>query len=99
MNIAIILIILLVGAILTYFSGNRFASKVAILFSVAAAIFSVALCLKFGAAGTNYSAEWISNPNISFSLKADGLAIESLNRFVRFVIIQHFDKSKALRAA
>lgn len=75
MNIAIILIILLVGAILTYFSGNRFASKVAILFSVAAAIFSVALCLKYGAAGTNYSAEWISNPNISFSLKADGLAI------------------------
>ena len=38
MNIAIILIILLVGAILTYFSGNKFASKVAILFSTAAAI-------------------------------------------------------------
>lgn len=75
MNIAIILIILLVGAILTYFSGNRFASKIAILFSIAAAIFSVALCLKYGAAGTSYSTEWISNPNISFSLKADGLAI------------------------
>ncbi|MDU1889179.1 MAG: NADH-quinone oxidoreductase subunit M [Dysgonomonas sp.] len=78
MNIAIILIILLVGAILTYFSGNRFASKVAILFSVAAAIFSVALCLRYGATGVNYSIDWISNPNISFSLKADGLAIAML---------------------
>ncbi|MDR2948713.1 MAG: NADH-quinone oxidoreductase subunit M [Prevotella sp.] len=75
MNIAIILIILLVGAILTYFSGNRFASKIAMLFGVAAAIFSVALCLKYGAAGASYSIDWISNPNISFSLKADGLSM------------------------
>ncbi|MDH6307925.1 NADH-quinone oxidoreductase subunit M [Dysgonomonas sp. PFB1-18] len=75
MNIAIILIILLGGAIFTYLSGNRFASKVAILFSVAAAVFSVALYLKYGAAGTEFSIEWIRNPNISFSLKADGLAI------------------------
>jgi NADH-quinone oxidoreductase subunit M len=75
MNIAIILIILLVGAILTYLSGNRFASKVAMLFGVAGAIFSVALCLKYGAAGANYSIDWITNPNISFSLKADGLSI------------------------
>lgn len=75
MNITIILIILLVGAILTYLSGNRFASKVAMLFGVAAAIFSVALCLKYGAAGANFSIDWISKPNISFSLKADGLSM------------------------
>jgi len=75
MNIAIILIILLGGAIFTYLSGNRFASKVAILFSVAAAVFSVALYLKYGAAGAEFSIDWIRNPNISFSLKADGLAI------------------------
>lgn len=75
MNIVIILIILLGGAIFTYLSGNRFASKVAILFSVAAAVFSVALYLKYGAAGATFSIDWISNPNISFSLKADGLAI------------------------
>lgn len=78
MNIAIILIILLVGAILTYFSGNRFASKVAILFSGAAAVFSVALYLNYGATGTSFSVDWISNPNISFSLKADGLSIAML---------------------
>lgn len=78
MNIAIILIILLAGSILTYLSGNRFASKVAMLFSIAAAVFSVALYLKYGAAGVDFSVDWITNPNISFSLKADGLAIAML---------------------
>lgn len=75
MNIAIILIILLVGAIITYFSGNRFSSKVALLFSVFATIFTVAVLLKYGIAGTSYTTEWISNPSVSFSLKADGLAL------------------------
>ncbi|WP_165021284.1 NuoM family protein [Dysgonomonas sp. ZJ279] len=78
MNIAIILIILLAGAIITYFSGNRFASKVAILFSVFAAVFTIAFLLKYGVAGTSYSTEWITNPLVSFSLKADGLAIAML---------------------
>ncbi|MDR1090807.1 MAG: NADH-quinone oxidoreductase subunit M, partial [Prevotella sp.] len=78
MNIAIILIILLAGSIVTYLSGNRFASKVAILFSVAAAIFSIALYLNYGATGTTFSVNWISNPDISFSLKADGLSIAML---------------------
>lgn len=78
MNIAIILIILLGGAIFTFLSGNRFASKVAIFFSVAAAVFSIALYLQHGATGVSYNVEWISNPNISFSLKADGLSIAML---------------------
>lgn len=78
MNIAIILIILLVGTILTYFSGNKFASKVAMLFSIAAAVFSIALLLNNGTTGADYSIQWISNPNISFSLKADGLSIAML---------------------
>ncbi|WP_108822859.1 NuoM family protein [Dysgonomonas sp. Marseille-P4361] len=78
MNITIILIILLVGAIVTYCSGNRFASKVATLFSVAAAIFSVALYINHGATGATFNIDWISNPNISFSLKADGLGIAML---------------------
>lgn len=78
MNIAIILIILLVGAIVTYCSGNRFASKVALLFSVAAGIFSIAFLLKYGVSGSTYTLEWIKSPNISFALKADGLAIAML---------------------
>lgn len=78
MNIAIILIILLGGSIFTYLSGNRFASKIAILFSAAAAVFSIALYLNHGATGMDFSVNWISNPNISFSLKADGLSIAML---------------------
>jgi len=78
MDIAIILIILLVGSILTYFSGNRFAAKVAMLFSIAAAVFSVALVAKFGPTGTSFSTEWISSLDISFSLKADGLSMAML---------------------
>ena len=78
MNIAIILIILLAGVIITYCSGNRFASKVALLFSVAAGVFSVAFLLKYGVDGSTYTLAWIKNPNISFALKADGLAIAML---------------------
>lgn len=79
MNIAIILIIYLVGAIVTFLSGNRLASKTALLFSIAAAVFSVALMLQFMAGGElAYTVEWIKNPNINFSLQADGLGLAML---------------------
>jgi NADH-quinone oxidoreductase subunit M len=51
---------------------------VAILFSVAAAVSSIVLYLNHGATGIDFSVNWISNPNISFSLKADGLSIAML---------------------
>ncbi len=77
MNIAIILLILLAGSFVTYFSGNRFASKVAMLFAIAGAVFSISLLLEYNSAGAafTYSLEWISKPHIAFSLKADGLSI------------------------
>lgn len=75
MNIAIILIILLAGSFVTYFSGNRFASKVAMLFSIAAAVFSISLLLDYHSTGAAYSVEWISKPSINFSLKVDGFSI------------------------
>lgn len=79
MNITIILVILLVGVIATYCSGNRFASKVAMLFSIAAAVFSVALLLQYLAGGDiNFSTPWISKPSISFSLHGDGLGMTML---------------------
>ena len=78
MNIAIILIILLAGSIITYFSGNRLAGKCSLLFSVAASVFSVAFLMKYGIDGSSYTIGWISNPNVSFSLNADGLAIAML---------------------
>lgn len=78
MNIALVLLILLVGAVVTYFSGNRLARITALLFAVASAIFSIALYFKYGATGSEYEMVWITNPEILFSLKADGLSIAML---------------------
>jgi len=75
MNIAIILIILLAGTIITFFSGNRFASKVALLFGIITAAFSVALAMEYHATGGSFTIQWLTNPNISFSLKVDGLSL------------------------
>lgn len=75
MNIALILIILLVGAVVTYFSSNRLARITAFLFAAGSTIFSIALYFKYGTVGKDYRAEWITDPNISFSLNADGLSI------------------------
>ncbi len=79
MNVTLILIILLVGAFATYFAGDKLASKVALLFSVSALACSIVLLTHFNA-GENISliSQWISQPNISFSLKADGLSLAML---------------------
>jgi NADH-quinone oxidoreductase subunit M len=73
MNVSILLIILLFGAITTYLAGDKLASKVALFFiSLGCAI----LLLNQFNAGENISVlQWINQPNISFALQADGLAI------------------------
>lgn len=79
MDVTTLLIILLVGALATYFSGDKWASKVALLFGLTA--FASALCLlsqyNLGAELT-YSKVWITNPKIYFALNADGLALAML---------------------
>ncbi|WP_276379022.1 NuoM family protein [Flavobacterium sp. H4147] len=79
MNVSLILIILLVGAFITYFAGDKLASKVALFFSLAALGCSVVL-LNHLNAGENISFmnAWINQPKISFALNADGLAIAML---------------------
>ncbi|MGA9638302.1 complex I subunit 4 family protein, partial [Flavobacterium sp.] len=79
MNVSLILIILLVGAFITYFSGDKLASKVALLFSLAALGCSVALLNVFNQ-GENISfiAPWVNQPKISFALAADGLSLAML---------------------
>ncbi|PBJ11399.1 NuoM family protein [Flavobacterium sp. ACN6] len=76
MNVSTILIILLIGAFATYFSGDKLASKVALLFSLAALGCSIVLLNNFSA-GENISFinSWITQPNISFALNADGLGL------------------------
>ncbi len=79
MNVSLILIILLVGAFVTYFAGDKLASKVALFFSLAALGCSVVLLNHFNA-GESISLvnAWITQPKISFALNADGLAIAML---------------------
>jgi len=79
MNVSLILIILLVGAFATYLAGDKLASKVALFFSLSALGCSIVLLTHFNA-GENISFinQWISQPNISFSLKADGLSLAML---------------------
>ena len=76
MNVSLILIILLIGAFVTYFAGDKLASKVALFFSLAALGCSVVLLNHF-LDGANISLinTWITQPKISFALNADGLAI------------------------
>lgn len=76
MNVSTILIILLIGAFATYFSGDKLASKVALLFSLAALGCSIVLLNNYNA-GENISLinSWITQPKIAFALNADGLGM------------------------
>ncbi len=76
MNVSLILILLLVGAIITYLSGDKLASKVALFFGIASLGCSIVLLQHFSL-GENISFihTWISKPNISFALQADGLSL------------------------
>jgi proton-translocating NADH-quinone oxidoreductase chain M len=79
MNVSLILIILLVGALATYIAGDKLASKVALFFGLSALGCSIILLNHFNL-GENISllCQWINQPNVSFALKADGLSIAML---------------------
>lgn len=79
MNVSLILIILLVGAFATFLAGDKLASKVALFFGLAAAGCSIVLLNHYNL-GENISFinQWISQPKISFALKADGLSMAML---------------------
>lgn len=79
MNVSLILIILLVGTFVTYLAGDKLASKVALFFGLAAAGASIVLLNHYNL-GENISFinQWITQPNISFALKADGLSLAML---------------------
>lgn len=79
MNVSLILIILLVGAFATFLAGDKLASKVALFFGLAAAGASIVLLNHYNL-GENigFINQWITQPNISFALKADGLSMAML---------------------
>lgn len=77
MNVTILLLTFLIGAIATCLSNKKIASKIALLFSALAFIQTIVLICQYnqGLLQTNYIVHWITSPNISFALKADGLAL------------------------
>ncbi|WP_269227082.1 complex I subunit 4 family protein [Flavobacterium eburneipallidum] len=79
MDVTTLLIILLVGALATYFSGDKWASKIALLFSLAA--FGSAICLlsHFNAGiEISFFKLWITKPTVYLSFYADGITMAML---------------------
>lgn len=79
MNVTLILIILLVGAIATWLSGDKAAPKVALLSGVAS--FAATLMLVMEAQNGNdiaFLAEWVTKPAVYFALEGDGLTLVML---------------------
>ena len=76
MNVSIILILLLFGALATYFSGDKLAKSVAFMVSLAAFAASILILNQHNAGvNSNFVFHWISNPNIFLASKVDGLSI------------------------
>ena len=79
MNVTLILIILLAGALATYLAGDKFAPKVALFFGIAAFAGSIVLLSNFNSgADISFTTLWISRPQVFFALQADGLAMAML---------------------
>jgi len=76
MNVTLLLLLLLAGSIVTFLSGEKLASKIALLFSVSAFAVSLYLLMLFNQGEViSYFGSWIQKPNVSFALKADGLSL------------------------
>ena len=76
MNQTFLLLLLFAGAIITYLSGDKIASKVALFFGIASFGVSIYLLQLFNAGDDiGLFAEWIANPYIGFVLAADGLSM------------------------
>jgi NADH-quinone oxidoreductase subunit M len=76
MNVTLLLLLLLTGSIVTFLSGDKLASKIALLFSVSAFAVSLYLLMLFNQGEIiSYMNSWMQKPNVSFALKADGLSL------------------------
>lgn len=74
MNIFLILIILLAGSVITYFSGDKLASKVALFFSAVATLFAGSLYFMYSGVET-FQVAWVEKPLMHFALILDGLSL------------------------
>lgn len=79
MDVSFILIILLFGAVATYYVGDKWASKAALLFSSAAFAATLYILYRYNLGEkVSYLHQWIKNPNIYLAFQADGLSLTML---------------------
>ncbi len=106
MNVTILLLTLLVGALATFLSGKQAAAKVALLFGLVAFVETLVLiCLHNSGTDTGFVTQWMVNPNIHLAFRADGLglALVLLTTALTPLIIltsigDHIEKSNAFYA-
>ena len=76
MDVTTILILLLVGAIITYFSGDKLAPKMALVFSLGALALTLNLLVVYTQGGNiSFMSNWIDIPKVALAFKADGLSM------------------------
>lgn len=76
MDVTTLLILLLAGSIATYFSGDKLASKVALIFSLGAFAATLNLLYVYTQGGNiSFMANWMNVPKVALAFKADGLAM------------------------
>jgi len=76
MDVTTILILLLAGAVITYLSGDKLASKVALAFSLGGLLLSLSLLGTYMTGGNiSFTANWINFPKVALTFKADGLSM------------------------
>lgn len=79
MDVSSILILLLAGTVATFISGDKWASRVALLFSVAAlAVSLVLLCHYDCKHDVSFIRLWMDRPRVYFALNGDGLSLAML---------------------
>jgi len=76
MNVSLLLITLLVGALVTYFSPEKIARQIALFVSLVALVLTLILMSEYQSGNSiDFVAQWITKPNIWLYLKADGLSL------------------------
>jgi NADH-quinone oxidoreductase subunit M len=79
MDVTTLLIILLVGTLITYFSGDKWASKVALLSALTAFAGVICLLSQYNLGQeVNHKSLWIAKPEIFLAFEADGLSLAML---------------------
>lgn len=79
MDVSFILIILLFGAAATYYAGDKWASKAALLFSTIAFGATCYIMHRYNMGErVSFTHIWISNPRVFISFMADGLSLSML---------------------